>query len=302
MAENFRQNLRKRIRFLLEHAAPSARSVVCDVGANPVEDPPYHALRNLKACTVVGFEPQEEACKKLQDAAADNEVYVPVALGAPGPATLHMYKSTGFTSIFKLRQACLDWIGRVQRQPATMREAQINLRAMDDVGDIPAIDMLKIDVQGAELDIIRNGKTKLADAMAVITEIRYYQLYEDEPSWAELDTELRAQGFVLHKLLPTKQFVLPNSARERMNPAQCGSQMIDGDAVYVRNMENPDALSDDQLKHQALFAAAAFDSQDLAIRCLDWLAARKAVEPDVPRAYADMLPPTYFNTVAQAAE
>ncbi|MGJ8545579.1 MAG: FkbM family methyltransferase [Sulfitobacter sp.] len=288
-------SLEARVALLTQQAAPARRPVVCDVGANPAYVPAYDALRKLGACTVVGFEPQDAAYDQLIDAAQDNETYIKAALGKPGKAVLNVYRSGGFTSIFKLRKACLDWLGKLQGQLHHVREVDVTLQAMDKIKEIPQVDLLKIDVQGSELAIIGGGRKKLADAVAVITEVRYYKLYEDEPLWGQLEAELEKQGFVLLKLLPYKSHLLPNSQADRMDATRSASQLVDGDAVYIRRMEGLDDLSDDQLKCQALFAGCVYDAQDLAILCLDRLAARGAVKATLPAGYAALLPEEYWK-------
>lgn len=293
-AVTMRRSLRNRIRFLLDRAATAQRMVIVDVGANPVIPPPYRELMQAMGCTVVGFEPQADAFTKLQAEAAENERYVNAALGAPGKGTLHIYPTDGFTSLFPLHRPSLDFLGRFQRQLREERTLEVELHAMDDLADVPQIDLLKIDVQGAEVDIYRTSAKKLAQAVAVITEVRFYQLYKDEPTLGDLDNALRAQGFVLHKFLPTKRAALPNSQNRRLAPRHMKNQLVDGDAVYIRSMEDIEAWSSDQLKHLALSAGTVFDSQDLALRCLDVLAARGDVTPDTPEKYADLLPAQYL--------
>jgi len=286
--------MRERIKFLLSVAAPSERMVVVDVGANPVHPPPYAGLMKALGCTVVGFEPQEEAYAALVEAAAENEVYVQAALGKPGKGTLHLYPTDGFTSLYRLHLPCLNFLGRFHRQLRDERTIEVELKGMDKIKEVPMVDLLKIDVQGAELDIIQSGKKKLSEAVVIIPEMRFYQLYENEPTLGDLDNELRKMGFVLHKFLPAKEAPLPSSQAARLSKKVVRSQWIDGDAVYIRNMENIDDWSADQLKHLALSAGTVFDSQDLCVRCLDHLVNRKEIDASVPAAYVDLLPPYYL--------
>ena len=54
-------------------------------------------------------------------------------------------------------------------------------RRLDDIDEIDALDLIKIDTQGAEAIIMSNGAKKLANVVAAITEIRFFPMYEDEP-------------------------------------------------------------------------------------------------------------------------
>ena len=295
-----RQSRRARIRLLQERAAPSRHPVICDVGANPVHVPPYEVLKRLGACTVVGFEPQKEAFEALVAQAAENEHYVNAALGARGPAVLHLYPQDGFSSLYRLSRAALRWLGQFEEELDGERTVPVSLQGLDEVAEVPPVDLLKIDVQGAERDIIASGRAKLAEAVCVIPEMRYFPLYEGEPAMADLDAELRAQGFAFHKFLDTKSVVLPHSQSARMYRRANRSQVIDGDVVYLRGLDDPEALSDDQIKCHALFAAAVYDSHDVAIRFLDMLVARGAIDADVPSDYVDLLPDELVRRPAAA--
>ena len=44
-----------------------------------------------------------------------------------------------------------------------------------------------------------------------------------------------------------------------------GSQLVDGDVVYIKDITALHSFSDDQLKHLALFADGAFNSIDLVL-------------------------------------
>jgi FkbM family methyltransferase len=276
-----------------------------DVGANPVHPPPYDVLMQQQACRVVGFEPQEEAYNTLVANAAENETYVQAALGKPGKATLYAYPIDGFTSLYKLREASLAYLGKFMRQIRLgATEHDVTLTTLDQLDDVPPIDLLKIDVQGAEVDIFRGGTRKLSQAVAVIPEVRYYRLYEDEPLLGDMDVELRKQGFVLHKFLKPKIVQLPNSQAARFNRKEIRNQWMDGDAVYIRDMEDLGAWTDDQLCHLAILAGCVFDSQDLCVRCLDHLVERGVVAPEVPSAYVDLLPDSMLalDTASVAAQ
>jgi hypothetical protein len=51
---------------------PARLTSVVDVGANPIDgDPPYKAMLQRRLCTVVGFEPQDEALAVLNARKSD---------------------------------------------------------------------------------------------------------------------------------------------------------------------------------------------------------------------------------------
>ena len=68
---------------LLDLLKPQRIIEIVDIGANPIDgDPPYKPmLRAGEICRVTGFEPQEYALKKLNDAKSKLERYLPYAVG-----------------------------------------------------------------------------------------------------------------------------------------------------------------------------------------------------------------------------
>ncbi|RYI33008.1 MAG: FkbM family methyltransferase, partial [Acetobacteraceae bacterium] len=263
---------------------------VLDIGANPVNVPPYRKLLESGGCHVVGFEPQDDAYHALVAAAGPNESYIKAAVGTPGKARLHLYPSSGLVSIFPLHIPALSFIGMYRRKHRLPETVEIELKGVDEIDEITDVDMLKMDVQGAELDILVSARKKLAQAVVVIPELRYYRLYENEPMLGDVDVELRAQGFELHKFLQLKRRHIRNSQTGRLNTALASNQLLDGDAVYIRNLEDPKGWSDDQLRFLALAAATVFNSQDLALRCLDLLVERGAIPATTPEDYLAHLP------------
>jgi len=65
---------------------------------------------------------------------------------------------------------------------------------------------------------------------------------------------------------------------------------LDGDAVYIRNIEDTDKLSDRQLKALALAADIVVQSYDLCGYCLDALKARDVLPKNATRQYFKRLP------------
>lgn len=276
--------------FLLSRLAPSRLLTILDIGASPINKPAYGKLLASGGCHVIGFEPQADAYQALVAAAGPNESYVNAAVGKPGKGQLHLYPSTGLVSLFPLNVASLVYVGLFRRRHRFPPTVEVDLKGVDEIDEITHVDMLKMDVQGAELDVLQSAREKLAEAVVVIPELRYYRLYENEPLIGDVDSELRRQGFELHKFLPIKRRHIPNSQSARLDTALSSNQLLDGDAIYVRNLEDPSRWSDDQLRFLVLAAATVFNSQDLALHCMDLLVARGALSAETPSDYLGYLP------------
>jgi FkbM family methyltransferase len=268
----------------LDLAAPLA---IVDVGANPLGRPIYKPLLSKGLCHVWGFEPNPDAFAQL--AGSEHATWLPLALGAGGPATLHVYPSSEMSSLYPLSETAIGYLGHFRRHLGQDEKVSIVTHRLDDIADIAQIDLLKVDAQGAECDVIDGGRTKLAQAVMVIAEMRFHRLYDGEPMLHDLDRTLRAQGFVLHRFLHQKSRMLHHSQKARVNAKALSNQLIDGDAVYIRSFEEREAWSDAQLRALALLAAT-IGSHDLALLAIDTLVARGLTRKTLPGAYVDHLP------------
>jgi FkbM family methyltransferase len=249
--------------------------VVVDVGANDLSPPPYLSLREAGICKIIGFEPQDDAFNLLQINKREDEMYFPFAIGAPGKVDLNIYKYSGFTSIYKIDENTIgiapNWFSGTRLQ----RTASMNCLALDEVPGLPNFDLLKIDIQGGELNVFQNARRLLASALCIITEVSFFPLYENAPSFADVHQELVNQGFLLHKFLHQTKIAIASSYETVPSKTLESNQLIDGDAVYLRDYRNMENLSSSDIKKLALLGHFVFSSKDFVIRMLGELVRRK---------------------------
>jgi hypothetical protein len=77
-----------------------------------------------------------------------------------------------------------------------VKEIPVSTRRLDDIAEISAMDFLKIDAQGSELSVVRHGHRCLMQAVAIQTEVSFVPLYHDQPTFGEIDNEMRRMDFV----------------------------------------------------------------------------------------------------------
>lgn len=240
-------------------------------------------------CHVIGFEPQLEGFARLQKIKGPNETYHPYAVGDGGTHTLHIYEKVGFTSLFRPHIPSARVMGNLT-WTRIAQEIPMQTVALDALPDLTPFDLLKIDIQGGEEMVFENATRVMEEAVAVIVELRHLQLYDGEPMLGGTDTCLRRLGFQLHKFLFNKSKPLPNSQMARLNRARNLDQLVDGDAVYLRDPGRIDSYTDGQLMHLALLSAAVYDSHSATLFALDELVSRQCIPADLPARYVDALP------------
>ncbi|WP_158963449.1 FkbM family methyltransferase [Chachezhania sediminis] len=262
---------------------------IVDVGANPIEgDAPYKAMLDNGLARVTGFEPNAEAFNKLQARKSEAETYLPHALGDGQPATLHLFQHSGFTSLFPIDTTAAQRLG-FGKSAEPRGSLQIDTSRLDDLDDVPLASLLKIDVQGAETMIIGNGRNKLSRAMAIWTEVRLVPLYQGEPTFGDLDAELRSQGFMFHDFAFLKRVPLGGRTSRRAMRKRFFRQVVDGDAIYIRDPEGP-GIDNAQVVALAVLAAGVLLSAELAFHCADILVRNGALNEADHAAFVAALP------------
>jgi FkbM family methyltransferase len=274
---------------LLSLLSPAQLTHVVDVGANPIDgDPPYKNMLSQGLCTVTGFEPQKEALAALNQRKGPLETYLPQALGAGGQATLNVCEYSGWTSLLQPSPAALTVFPQFQPNAKVIEQIQLLTHKLDDISEVRPFDLLKIDVQGAEMDVFQGAIHHLKNAVAVQTEVSFIALYENQPTFGQVDVYLRALGFVPHGFVDIKRWPIAplqfhGSAQQSIH------QLLEADIVYVKDFVNPASMSDEQLKHLSLIMHHCYQSHDLSARCIQCLVDRGALPGESLQHYVDQL-------------
>jgi FkbM family methyltransferase len=267
---------------------PLRLTEVVDIGANPIDgDPPYKPMMQQQLCRVTGFDPHPQAIADLATRNSAQETYLPCAVGDGGQHVLNVCRGIGFASLLQPDAKTLTHFPDFAELGRVIERLPLKTRRLDDIDEIEAVDLLKIDIQGAELSVFQNGRSKLAKAVAIQTEVSFVPIYRNQPVFGDIDLELRSLGFVPHMFAAiNKKMIAPMLGPD---PAAAINQLVEADIVYVRNFIAADAMETEQLKHLALIAHHCYRSFDLALNCVHHLAARGAVPPDARERYLGAL-------------
>jgi FkbM family methyltransferase len=272
---------------LFDLLAPSRLTAVVDIGANPIDSPPpYHDMLAGGLCTLIGFEPQAERLAELDRRKGPNERYFADAIGDGAEQTLYVCRASGMTSTFKPDRTRLELFNMFSQWGEVERTQKIATRRLDDIAEIDRLDLLKIDIQGGELRVIRHGTGKLADAVAVQTEVSFVELYCDQPGFGEVDRELRGLGFLPHCFAELKLWPISPVS----DPRRPVRQLLEGDLVYVRDFSRPERMTGEQWKHLAMIAHHCYGSIDLALRSIVEMVRTGVLRPGAAERYLAMLP------------
>ena len=274
---------------LLDLLHPRRLTAIVDIGANPIDcDPPYKDMLAQGLCTVIGFEPQLEALAKLEQNKGPRERYLPYAIGDGREHTLHVCQERGMTSLLAPDRERLSLFNGFPLFGVVERKQKTRTHRLDEVREIDAMDCLKIDIQGGELDAMKHGRRLLRNAVVVQTEVSFIPLYRDQPPLGAIDTFLRTMGFIPHcfselKIRPLAPMVVEG------DPTRGIHQLLEADLVYVRDFTKPEGMGGEQWKHLALIAHHCYHSPDLALHAVRMAAHLSAIPPDAPECYLKVL-------------
>ncbi len=195
----------------IAHVVPSAAPLILDVGAH-VGQSNQLFRRMFPAATIWSFEPDPDSFARLTasvDAALPGGCVQVAFADRVGTAAFHRNPIGHTNSLYARNPDSQDSIDQVRARAEGRDATPVSERIEVPVGrvddwcaaqGIGAIDLLKIDVQGAEVDVLRGASTILLDTMTVAVEISFFDLYERSNSFHDVESLLHPAGLRLYAL------------------------------------------------------------------------------------------------------
>jgi FkbM family methyltransferase len=281
------------------HLTLSQPLVVVDVGAAQALDPRWEIFG--EACVQIGFEPDREECKRLaalyatEGPGKTRKIFEPVALWhAAEVRTLNVTRDPDASSFYEPNAAFFERLPDPTLQQVV---ARVPVEAVPlDQYRLPldgTIDAIKLDVQAAELDVMRGAQRHLDDGvLAVIAETLFTPHYIDQPWFGDFDAFMRSHGYQIFDIDLRRW-------RRRALPRQFDGVRVGGisygDALYLKDpiafdqaRDNPTAkgrrfcrLDLEREKVIKLMALAEYFSvPDYALEVADHAAKRRLLTSD----------------------
>jgi FkbM family methyltransferase len=171
---------------------------IIDIGANDGRFADFLA-RYFKPASVYVFEPLRSCLPALEALAADlpNVRVFNLALSdRSGTAPLYENSYPPSTSLYRVGETMRREFPFAAGETATV----VDLARLDDVVDPALLDrdiFLKVDVQGAEAEVIRGGREVFGASACVLIEMTFISMYHGQPLFEEVHDLLHGLGLRL---------------------------------------------------------------------------------------------------------
>ncbi|MGB0575153.1 MAG: FkbM family methyltransferase [Alphaproteobacteria bacterium] len=168
-------------------------AAVIDVGIN-IGQFLHLAYRLWPEAKIIGVEPTADLADKMASLYKDDARVVVEACAAsdkPGEATFHITKNSQNSSLLKPS----DSFVADRPDDGLLRTETVKLRRMDDIlKDQAGPLFVKIDVQGAEMDVLRGFGDRLVDIETLIVEAPFEEAYDGAGGFDDIYRYLADRG------------------------------------------------------------------------------------------------------------
>ncbi len=144
------------------------------------------------------IEPLQEYLPSLTQIAKDiprSQFELAVAAAGDGPTMLNVHQDLLGSSLYQETEEGSDVNGAPRQVQAIRLDQWVN-----EQGGIPPY-LVKIDVQGAELDVLDGGQATLAATEVVLLEVSLFHFFQHGPVFHDVLDYMRARGFVPYDFL-----------------------------------------------------------------------------------------------------
>lgn len=174
--------------------------VLVDVGARGGISRKWEPLEGM--IKAIGFEPDENECRQLNEATGNNQVYFPVALfNKKGRIDLKLTRKLRCSSILEPNYTMINRFLASENYEVTdsIEVPCDTLDGLAKAGEIKDVDFIKLDTRGSELQILEGAENVLSEfcVFGIEIELEFSPLYRAQSLFAEVDGLLREKGFSL---------------------------------------------------------------------------------------------------------
>jgi FkbM family methyltransferase len=242
-----------------------------EIGGRPTsgyEEPFYQLLDLFPGSRVVAFEVDKKLCEELNKTSKKGVTFYPTPLGEKEESR-KFYETTHpmCCSLYKPNEDLIKLYNNFEvaylKSVSNIDTVSLNYFARET--NIGNVDFIKIDIQGAELDVFKGGVEVLRDVLAIVCEVEFLPHYLNQPLFGDVCEYLAIRDLMFHKFLGLEGRSLAPIVLN--NDPNLITQHIWSDAVFIRHVLSIPKLSKTQLLKLSILGSL-YGSPDLTYYCL----------------------------------
>ena len=199
-----------------------------DVGAAGEIEPRWKGYS--KHLNYIGFEPDKRSREIITNKNTNFKSYqiLPYALSdSEKTLSLHLCKKPQVSSLYEPNSEILNKFPDSKRFDV-VETAIVDCVSLDSL-NLPKIDFLKIDIQGAENDVLKGASSMLNSVLGLELEVEFIEIYKEQPLFGDICKTLSKNGF---------EFIdFVNLQRWERGAHNGHGQCIFGDALFLKSPE-----------------------------------------------------------------
>ena len=196
---------------------------------------------------LVMYDADENCIEQIEDELKQNNVKYKVINSGVGEKsenrTLYLNYDPNTSSFLKVNQKYSEYYyssaGKydyvVGDSYSVVKKCSVNVKPLDELCNeynVSYPDVLSMDTQGTELEILKGAIKSLKNSVAVLTEVSFLPLYENQPLFNDVNEYLTDQGFIFCRFYGEHSDMSPIRAPIG---ARAKGLMVAADAIYLKN-------------------------------------------------------------------
>lgn len=241
----------------LQKINPNFSLKFIDVGAAEGIHPRWKIIS--KFINYVGFEPDNRSNEmlKIEKNCKSYEIFPFALWGKPQQLNINFTSDPKVSSSYIPNTDLLNKFKNSDRFKI-IKKSKVNAVDLDSI-EILDVDFIKIDVQGAESNIIDGAKKSLKRCLGLEVEVEFSSLYKNQPLFGDIQKSLEDNGY---------EFIdFVNLNRWERDDFNGFGQCVFGDALFLKSPENIIKTDDEKLLTRYLAILLLYKRFDLIDVC-----------------------------------
>ncbi|OKH55463.1 hypothetical protein NIES2101_03485 [Calothrix sp. HK-06] len=219
---------------------------VCIVGSRKINNQDDYGSQGWEIfapnLTIYGFDADENTCDSANSNLDTRQVvwtekHIPLALSdSIGKSTLYITKYPGCSSLYPPSESYIKRFAGNSGLIELVDTVELETTTLDTYCStecIEEIDFIQLDVQGAELSVLKGASSIMErSTLGIITEVEFTELYTGQPLFGDIDVYLRQQGFTLFDLSSQHRDI----RRSLLASEKHQGVLVWSDAFYFRDL------------------------------------------------------------------